>query len=584
MESIRLLIEKIKDGSIREMWEEFKWMFSYGKQYKKEIIFYTLLGMFSTVMSLVSSVASKELINIVTGIQTNRALEMAVLMVSMALFSLFFNQIMSRITMKISIRIQNEIQADIFDQIIEVNWLDLSRFHSGDILNRFSSDIGTVASSAIGWVPNLIVNMFNFIATLALILYYDPTMTLLALVNAPIMLLSSKVLLSRMRDYNMKVKEMNSEMMAFETETFSNIDSIKSFSLVNLFSRRLKGFQERYKTVNLDYNLFSIKTNLVLSLIGMVIEFSFYGWAVYRLWSGAINYGEMTLFLQQSGRLSSAFNSVVSIVPSTISSTISAARIMELIKLPKEEQNVEIIDHLEEISDKGFSIELKDVFFSYVQNKQVLVSSSMEAEPGEIVALVGPSGEGKTTLIRMFLGLILPEEGEAVLKDYKGDTYKLGASTRHLFAYVPQGNTIFSGTIADNLRMVKEDATDEEIIQALESACAYSFVKNMDQGIYSEIGARGRGLSEGQAQRIAIARAILRDAPILLLDEATSALDVETERQVLNNIILNHPHKTCIVTTHRPSVLNMCQRVYRVMNTKLVQLSEEESAKMAIDF
>ena len=584
MESIRLLIEKIKDGSIREMWEEFKWMFSYGKQYKKEIIFYTLLGMFSTVMSLVSSVASKELINIVTGIQTNRALEMAVLMVSMALFSLFFNQIMSRITMKISIRIQNEIQADIFDQIIEVNWLDLSRFHSGDILNRFSSDIGTVASSAIGWVPNLIVNMFNFIATLALILYYDPTMTLLALVNAPIMLLSSKVLLSRMRDYNMKVKEMNSEMMAFETETFSNIDSIKSFSLVNLFSRRLKGFQERYKTVNLDYNLFSIKTNLVLSLIGMVIEFSFYGWAVYRLWSGAINYGEMTLFLQQSGRLSSAFNSVVSIVPSTISSTISAARIMELIKLPKEEQNVEIIDHLEEISDKGFSIELKDVFFSYVQNKQVLVSSSMEAKPGEIVALVGPSGEGKTTLIRMFLGLILPEEGEAVLKDYKGDTYKLGASTRHLFAYVPQGNTIFSGTIADNLRMVKEDATDEEIIQALESACAYSFVKNMDQGIYSEIGARGRGLSEGQAQRIAIARAILRDAPILLLDEATSALDVETERQVLNNIILNHPHKTCIVTTHRPSVLNMCQRVYRVMNTKLVQLSEEESAKMAIDF
>lgn len=382
----------------------------------------------------------------------------------------------------------------------------------------------------------------------------------------------------------MKVKEMNSEMMAFETETFSNIDSIKSFSLVNLFSRRLKGFQERYKTVNLDYNLFSIKTNLVLSLIGMVIEFSFYGWAVYRLWSGAINYGEMTLFLQQSGRLSSAFNSVVSIVPSTISSTISAARIMELIKLPKEEQNIETIDNLEEISDKGFSIELKDVFFSYVQNKQVLVSSSMEAEPGEIVALVGPSGEGKTTLIRMFLGLILPEEGEAVLKDYKGDTYNLGASTRHLFAYVPQGNTIFSGTIADNLRMVKEDATDEEIIQALESACAYSFVKNMDQGIYSEIGARGRGLSEGQAQRIAIARAILRDAPILLLDEATSALDVETERQVLNNIILNHPHKTCIVTTHRPSVLNMCQRVYRVMNTKLVQLSEEESAKMAIDF
>ena len=579
-----MLIEKIKDGSIKEMWEEFKWMFSYGKRYKKEIVFYTFLGMFSTIMSLISSVASKELINIVTGIQTNRALEMAVLMVSMALFSLFFSQTMSRITLKISIRIQNEIQADIFDQIIKVNWMDLSRFHSGDILNRFSSDIGTVANSAIGWVPNLIVNLFNFIATLGLILYYDPTMMLLALVNAPIMLLSSKILLSRMRDYNMKVKEMNSEMMSFETETFSNIDSIKSFNLVTLFSRRLKGFQERYKVVNLDYNLFSIKTNLVLSLIGMVIEFSFYGWAVYRLWSGAINYGEMTLFLQQSGRLSSAFSSLVGIIPSTISATISAARIIELIELPKEEENIETIDYLEEISNQGFSIEMRDVYFSYVENKRVLVSSSMVAHPGEIIALVGPKKKKKTTMIRMFLGLIMPQSGEAVLKDYQGHEYPLGASTRHLFAYVPQGNTIFSGTIADNLRMVKEDATDDEIIKALQSACAYSFVQNLDGGIYSEIGARGKGLSEGQAQRIAIARAILRDAPILLLDEATSALDVETERKVLHNIILNHPHKTCIVTTHRPSVLNMCQRVYRVMDTHLTQLSEEESAKMAIDF
>ena len=584
MESIKMIITKIKDGSIKEMWEEFKWMFSYGNKYKKEIIFYTLLGMFSTVMSLVSSIASKELINIVTGIQKNRALEMAVLMVSMSLFSLFFNQIMSRITIKINIRIQNEIQADIFDKIIQVNWLDLSRYHSGDLLNRFGSDVGTVANSAIGWVPNLIINVFNFIATLLLILYYDPTMMLLTLINTPVMLLSSKLLMSRMRKYNEKVKIMNSEMMSFQTETFSNIDSIKSFGLVDLFSRRLKGFQERYKDVNLDYNLYSIKTNTVLSLIGMAINFSFYGWAVYRLWSGVINYGEMTLFMQQSSRLSSAFSSLVRIIPSTISSTISAKRLMEIVNLEKEETNIETIDHLEEISQNGFSIELKDVHFAYVESKSVLVSSSLKARPGEIVALVGPSGEGKTTLIRMFLGLIAPNNGEALLMDYEGNEYALNASTRHLFAYVPQGNTIFSGTIADNLRMVKEDATDEEIIQALKSACAYEFVERLENGINSEIGARGRGLSEGQAQRIAIARAILRDAPILLLDEATSALDVTTERRVLNNIVLNHPNKTCIVTPHRPSVLNMCQRVYRVMDTKLTQLSEEESAQMAIDF
>ena len=584
MESINILISKLKDGSLKEMWDEFKWMFSYGKNYKKEIIFYTFLGIFSTVMTLVSSVASKELIDIVTGDKVDKAAWMAIVMVSMALFSLIFNQMMSRITLKINIRIQNEIQADIFDKIIKVNWLDLSKYHSGDLLNRFGSDVSTVASSAIGWVPNLIINSFNFIATLCLILYYDPTMMRLTLVNAPIMFFSSKILMSRMRAYNEKVKIMNSEMMAFETETFNNIDSIKSFSLVDLFTRRLKGFQNKYKDVNLEYNMFSIKTNTILSLIGMVIEFSFFGWAVYRKWSGYITYGEMTLFLTQSKRMASAFSSLVSIIPSTISSTISAKRLMEIINLEKEEENIDTIDYLDTIRNNGFSIELKDVFFSYVENKQVLVSSSMNAHPGEIVALVGPSGEGKTTLIRMFLGLIQPSLGEAVLKDHENKEYVLNASTRHLFAYVPQGNTIFSGTIADNLRMVKEDASDEQIVDALKSACAYEFVSKLDNGIYSEIGARGRGLSEGQAQRIAIARAILRDAPILLLDEATSALDVTTERNVLNNIIKNHPNKTCIVTTHRPSVLNMCQRVYRVMDTRLTQLDEEESAKMAIDF
>lgn len=584
MESIKLLISKFKDGSIKEMIDEIKWMFSYGKNYKKEIVFYTLLGVFSTIMSLISSIASKELINIVTGIQTNRALEMAVLMVSMSLFSLLFNQAMSRITLKINIRIQNEIQADIFDKLIEVNWLDLSRYHGGDLLNRFSSDVSTVANSAIGWVPNLIVNSFTFIATLCLILYYDPTMLFLTIANMPIMLLSSKVMMSRMRKYDMKVKEMNSEMMSFTTETFSNIDSIKSFSLVHLFSDRLKGFQQKYKDVSLEYNWFSIKYNTLISLLGMVVSFSFYGWAVYRLWSGAINYGEMTLFLQQSNRLSSTFSSLVSIIPSTISSTISAKRIMEIIFLDKEPLDIQVSDYLAKIQDHGFSLQFEDVYFSYVKEKQVLVDSSLIARPGEIVALVGPSGEGKTTMIRLFLGLITPNLGNAYLIDYQGKKYSLDASTRPLFAYVPQGNTIFSGTIAENLRMVKQNASDGEIINALKSACAYDFVMRLKDGINAKIGARGQGLSEGQAQRIAIARALLKDAPILLLDEATSALDVTTERKVLQNIIINHPSKVCIVTTHRPSVLNMCQRVYRVMDTKLTVLSEEESAKMAIDF
>lgn len=187
-------------------------------------------------------------------------------------------------------------------------------------------------------------------------------------------------------------------------------------------------------------------------------------------------------------------------------------------------------------------------------------------------------------MIRLILGLIHPEKGEAYLRASNGKQVEMNADTRHLFAYVPQGNTILSGTIAENLRMVKQDATEEEMIEALKISCAWDFVKNMEETIYTKIGERGRGFSEGQAQRIAIARAVLRDAPILLLDEATSALDVTTERKVLRNIIKQRPNKTCIVTTHRPSVLNMCQRVYRVMETQVTELSEEESSKMAMDF
>ena len=224
------------------------------------------------------------------------------------------------------------------------------------------------------------------------------------------------------------------------------------------------------------------------------------------------------------------------------------------------------------------------VDFSYEEEQRVITSSFFRAAPGEIVALVGPSGEGKTTMIRLILGLIHPDEGTAFLRAADGTEVEMNADSRALFSYVPQGNAVLSGTIAENLRLVKEDATDEELVDALKTACAWDFVSKMPDGIHSSVGERGRGLSEGQAQRVAIARAILRDAPVLLLDEATSALDVATERQVLRNIIRQHPNKTCIVTTHRPTVLNMCQRVYRVVDTRVTELSEEESSRLAMDF
>ena len=204
----------------------------------------------------------------------------------------------------------------------------------------------------------------------------------------------------------------------------------------------------------------------------------------------------------------------------------------------------------------------------------MLKNVDLTAEAGSIVALVGPSGEGKSTLIRLILGLITPDSGTAEITDASGRRFPLGAGTRHLFAYVPQGNTVLAGTIAENLRLVNHEATEEQLIQALKDACAWEFVSSLPLGIHSPIGEGGKGFSEGQAQRIAIARALVRKAPVLLLDEVTSALDFDTEQQVLHNLM--NRGVTCLVATHRPSVLSLCSRVYQVRDGSVQQLNDSQ--------
>ena len=582
-ESLDILIKRWKDGTFSEIIDDWKWIFSYSKRYKGAIIFYTLLGIFSTSMGLVSSVASKYMIDIITGYQTSKLWIMIAITLGSAVFSLVFSNVINRVSAKLSIYINNDIQADIFDKIIDADWLEINKYSNGDVLNRFNSDVSTISSNAISWLPTIVIAVYNFIATFVVIWHYDKIMSLLAFASAPVMLLMSKFLISKQREYARKVKEMNSDMMTFEVETFYNFDTIKSFGISSLYGKKMREWQRKYKDVSLEYNMFSIKTGIFMSIMGMIVQYAAFGYCLFRLWTHDITYGTMTLFLQQRGNLNSAFNNVISIIPNFLNSSISAHRIRELAQLPKEVHIAES-SKLDALAEHGFEVRMRDVDFSYVEGTRVLTKSSFQACPGEIVALVGPSGEGKTTMIRLILGLIRPEAGQAVIRGLDGSEVEMNVETRHLFAYVPQGNTILSGTIAENMRMVKEDATDEEIIAALKVSCAWDFVGKMPETINSNIGERGRGFSEGQAQRIAIARAVLRDAPILLLDEATSALDVTTERQVLRNIISQRPNKTCIVTTHRPSVLNMCQRVYRVMETTVTELSEEEAGKMAMDF
>ena len=582
-ESLDILIRRWREGTLKEILDDWRWIFSYSMRYKGAIAFYLVLGIFSTTMGLVGSIAGKYLIDIITGYQTSKLWIMVSIMVGSSVFSLVFGSLISRITAKLNIDINNDIQADIFDKIIDADYMAINQYTNGDVLNRFTSDIGTVSSNAISWLPSIVIALYQFFASFFVILHYDTTMAWIAFASAPFILLVSRFVIKKQREYGKKMREMSSEVMTFEVETFYNFDTIKSFGIADQYSGKLRWWQRKFRDISLDFNLFSIKTNIYMSIVGMMVQFLAFFYCLYLLWTHAITYGTMTLFMQQRSALSGSFKSVLSIIPSFLTSSISAHRIRELVEL-KKEAHIPASNELDAFAADGFTVKMRKAHFAYVENKHVITNSEFIAQPGEIVALVGPSGEGKTTLIRLILGLIYPQNGETVIQASNGQEIPMNADTRHLFAYVPQGNTILSGTIAENMRMAKENATDEEIVEALKMACAWEFVEKLPDTFNQKIGEKGRGFSEGQTQRIAIARAILRDAPILLLDEATSALDVATERKVLKNIIQQRPNKTCIVTTHRPTVLNMCQRVYRVMNTQVTALSEEESSRMAMDF
>ena len=569
---IKKIKKKIDDGMLSEMYMEAKWIYSYVKSYKLAIIFYVFLGILGVVMGLGGSVASKYLIDAVTGYDSGGIGFIAFVMVVMAIGNLVINAVTNRISTRISIKIGNEIRADIYDRIINTDWESMSYYRSGDLLNRLTSDATTVSNSILGWVPSLITKTVQFCSILVVILYYDPTMAVLALLSAPIALCVSKVLMKKMRNRNKEVREISSEMMSFNEETFTNLQSIKAFSLNDVFSDRLRKIQEKFKETTLEYNKFTIYTSSFMSLVGMIVTYSCFGWGVYRLWTGHITYGTMTLFLQLSSSLSSSFSALIGLVPSAISATTAAGRIMEVIKLPREKVlDEEIANEIAATCEEnGVSIKLDNIKFKYEKSgKNVLENANIIANPGEIIALIGPSGEGKTTTMRILLGLLNITEGDGVIYNSKDVKCKISASTRKLMAYVPQEKTMFTGTIAENMRMVKADATDEEIIRALKYACAYEFVEKLPEGINSSVLEKGRSFSEGQNQRLSIARALLRNAPVLLLDEATSALDMDTEKRVLKNIMSENLNKTCIVTTHRLSVLSMCHKIYRISENKV---------------
>ena len=576
-DNMQKLHDSLRDGTFKEFVADWKWIFSYSKKYRWIVVFYAITGILGSTMSIGTAYIGRVMINIIVEKQQDKLWILIAAMIGSLILSLVLSSVNSYISARISIYVNNDIQADIFERIMDARWKELSSYPSGDLLNRFNGDVGTIASNAIGWIPNLLVNIYSFIVTFIVLWRMDIGMAIIAFLSAPFLLGLSRFILRKMKEYRKRVLELNSKMMSFEVETFYNFEMIKSFGIFGYYSRKLKGWQQKYKEFNLDYNKFQIKSNILLTLVSTIVSSTAFAYCLYRLWTGQILYGDMTFFLQQRSALSSRFNSLVGTIPGMINSAVSAHRVRELLDLPREEHDPDRVKYMEERTGKGIKVHVNDVTFGYDERANVYEHSDLHVSSGEIVAIMAESGGGKTTLIRLLLGMLEPNSGKVTLQSGSGEEFPVNSDLRMFFSYVPQGNTMFSGTIAENMRMVNEEATDEEVIEALKTACAWDFIKQLPEGINSTLGERGRGLSEGQAQRISIARALLRGAPILLLDEATSALDRETEEQVLHNIMSSHPDRLIILSTHRPAALRLCNRIYKISGGKISETTIEEA-------
>lgn len=573
------VVKKLRQGVLRDILRETRWIYRYAAGYRSRILLYILLGLASTATGLLAGLVSRSLINLVVAGSTEnlgRMVSVAGAFVGLGLFKIALGAVSGRVSAVVNLQVNREMRADVFRRFLNTGWQSISQYHTGDLVTRLNGDVSTVAGSVLGWIPGLITGLVQFFGALGVILYFDPSMALIALLGAPVSVVLMGVLAPKLRQRGLQVQEASSELGAFYTDSLQNIQSVKAFGLVDAFCEKLHGLQQRHLELSLQQNKLSVGASALMSLAGMAVSYLCLGWGVYRLFTGRIDFGTMVLFIQLAGYLSSSASGLVQLGPKVITATVSAQRLMAILELPAEPAEQPAM--LETLAQKPLTVSLKDVSFGYRPETPVLRHIAFEARPGEVTAVVGPSGCGKTTLLRLLLCLIGPDHGTAQVSG-GGENVEMSPGLRTLFSYVPQQKALFSGTVAQTLRLGKPQATEQELWQVLEAVDMASVVREMPQGLDSAIGEDGSRLSEGQGQRLSIARALLRNAPVLLLDEATSALDVATERKILRNIMAHRRERTCIVTTHRPTVLSMCQKVYEIHDGQARLLTPQEIQK-----
>lgn len=488
-------------------------------------------------------------------------------MIAITVLRILFNALRSYLQTKTEIRLKNGLRHRLFDILLHLQTDGGARHHSGDVLNRMQEDVRVVSNAVAVSVPNLFGTLLQFVAALVFLLILDLRLALVVVAVVPVGVAAGKFITSRIRGLTLDIRQSDSRVQAHVQESIQHITLIQSLEHTGASASELLGLQNILYGNELKRTRFSIVSRIFISLAfsaGHAIAFI---WGVSGISTGTVTYGMMTAFLQLVGQIQRPIVEMSSQIPSIIHATASIDRLLELEALPREDVSEQIL------IEGTAGVRLSDICFAYPDSERdVLHHFSHDFKPGSRTAIVGPTGVGKSTLIRLLLTLLRPRSGSIDIyaghdaisgMDSVGKSIPLTPALRCNMAYVPQGNTLFSGTIRENLLMGDPEASQERLEWALHTSAA-DFVSGLPDGMDTQCFEAGGGLSEGQAQRIAIARALLRPGTILLLDEFSSALDAETEKALMERLTAALPDHTMIFITHRERIIDYCDSVLRL--------------------
>ena len=585
-------LKKLKPS--KDLWIKIKWMGSYAKPAIPFLIFSIVVNVIFALIGIYNVTVSKSLIDSAISGDSEGTIRWLIVMLVITLISMLSTPITSFMSTHSSTKLTQNIQRKIYQHIQCSDWLEQSKFHSVSLLTRVTSDVSNISSAILGTIPSLVSLTVTLFGSFYTLISWAPSIAFAAVFIGPFLILVGKYFSSKLKDLYKEAQEEDVKYRSFMQESIQNIMIVKTFCMEKVNMHRLIEIQNNKYKIAMRNTRLSTMTSMSMSFCSSLAYFTIFTWGVLNIAKGISTYGTFTGMLQLYSKVQAPFSSLASMIPGLISTIAAAERLMEIEAIPvekmadeKELDNITSLEiALDSISNKVSSnfnkpnIVFDNVSFAYKANNNILNNINLTIESGETIAFVGPSGEGKTTIIRLILSLINPTEGNVLLSE--GDLVKeINRNYRELISYVPQGNTLFSGSIRDNLKYGNPNASDDEIKAALSNACALDFVNELEDDLDTMIGEKGVGISEGQAQRIAIARSFLRERPILILDEATSALDPETEVNVLKAVRALPTKPTCIIITHRPSALNICNRIIKLEKGNLREVSRESILEVA---